>query len=559
MSIARPVALATASILLTLFSTGCFGPPPPPVAPGEEPVPGMSAQTFSLSQGWSSGTRQKFWFTGQGSQVIPRIWLLALEQASGSEPFRSAATFDRFRYLPTEPTPMNPDGWPLGFAVSKDRATQVEWVGYTCSGCHTGRVDYGGKSLIIDGGASLADLYGFFGELIAAMQATLNDQEKFARFAGKVLGSDATEAAAAQLRSELTALAGLQTERIDGLAPSSFARLDAFGSIFNQVLAMGLGLPENAQLADAAVSYPFIWDASHTDWVQWNGAVSNRGPQGPLGRNVAEALGVFGNFTIDTTLKRGYPNSIEMKKLGDLELWLKSLWSPVWPEGILPALDSAQVERGKGLYQQHCLSCHQLPDRTKPDRIIKAKLVPVDQVGTDSRTTLNFARRRAKTGRLEGAKEYYAFGKPLGAEAHAMQILNNVGVGAIANSPQKGIEAAFKDFEGFYRGSGQHDPVTDPAYKARPLNGIWATAPYLHNGSVPNLWEVLLPPEQRSKSFYVGSRNFDPKKVGFETGPSADAAEFKAEGTGATNSGHSYGKELTEAERWAMLEYLKSL
>src|SRR5260370_17068936 len=60
------------------------------------------------------------------------------------------------------------------------------------------------------------------------------------------------------------------------------------------------------------------------------------------------------------------------------------------------------------------------------------------------------------------------------------------------------------------------------AYKGRPLTGIWATPPYLHNGSVPTLYDLLLPPEDRPKSFYLGSREFDPAKVGYVTAQSAD-------------------------------------
>src|SRR4030095_14281120 len=55
-------------------------------------------------------------------------------------------------------------------------------------------------------------------------------------------------------------------------------------------------------------------------------------------------------------------------------------------------------------------------------------------------------------------------------------------------------------------------------YKARPLNGIWATAPYLHNGSVRNLYELLLPAEERTTTFYVGRREVHPASVGFLSG-----------------------------------------
>jgi hypothetical protein len=103
------------------------------------------------------------------------------------------------------------------------------------------------------------------------------------------------------------------------------------------------------------------------------------------------------------------------------------------------------------------------------------------------------------------------------------------------------------------------------AYKARPLDGIWATAPYLHNGSVPTLYDLLLPPAQRPKTFNLGSRRFDPKHVGFVTAPAADNPfVFKVEAAdgsmiqGNSNQGHDYGAAaLSEHQRLALVEYLK--
>lgn len=94
-------------------------------------------------------------------------------------------------------------------------------------------------------------------------------------------------------------------------------------------------------------------------------------------------------------------------------------------------------------------------------------------------------------------------------------------------------------------------------YKGRPLNGIWATAPYLHNGSVPNLDELLKKPEQRVKKFRVGSRAFDPVRVGFRT----DAGPFEFDTTleGNSNAGHDYGVEFTPEQRAELVEYMKSL
>jgi hypothetical protein len=95
------------------------------------------------------------------------------------------------------------------------------------------------------------------------------------------------------------------------------------------------------------------------------------------------------------------------------------------------------------------------------------------------------------------------------------------------------------------------------AYKGRPLNGIWATAPYLHNGSIPNLDELLKPAKDRIKTFHVGSREFDPVKVGF-----VDEGEYLFDTTlpGNSNAGHEYGSTVfTEAERRQLIEYMKSL
>jgi hypothetical protein len=114
--------------------------------------------------------------------------------------------------------------------------------------------------------------------------------------------------------------------------------------------------------------------------------------------------------------------------------------------------------------------------------------------------------------------------------------------------------------------SGDRDPdspIPTPAdlmaYKSGPLAGIWATAPYLHNGSVANLDQLLLPPDGRQKVFYVGSRQFDPKNVGFESVKSPGAFEFRTEVPGNGNSGHDYGTTLSVEDRRALVEYLKTL
>lgn len=94
-------------------------------------------------------------------------------------------------------------------------------------------------------------------------------------------------------------------------------------------------------------------------------------------------------------------------------------------------------------------------------------------------------------------------------------------------------------------------------YKARPLNGIWATAPYLHNGSVPTLAELLKPAADRVESFHVGSQEFDPVNVGIRDDPSQPLFDTAVEGN--SNMGHEFGADLSDDQRRDLLEYLKSL
>jgi hypothetical protein len=95
------------------------------------------------------------------------------------------------------------------------------------------------------------------------------------------------------------------------------------------------------------------------------------------------------------------------------------------------------------------------------------------------------------------------------------------------------------------------------------LDGIWLRAPYLHNGSVPTLRDLLLPPAQRAKTFYRGNDLFDKTNVGFVSNVAAEGTmrytliDTSLQGNG--NGGHVYGTDLTDADRNALLEYLKTL
>jgi len=99
-------------------------------------------------------------------------------------------------------------------------------------------------------------------------------------------------------------------------------------------------------------------------------------------------------------------------------------------------------------------------------------------------------------------------------------------------------------------------------YMAQALDGLWTRAPYLHNGSVPTLADLLHAPAERPKTFYVGYDVYDQARVGFVS-DGADAAAagrlFDTALPGNANTGHLYGTGLSEADQRALLEYLKTL
>jgi hypothetical protein len=96
-------------------------------------------------------------------------------------------------------------------------------------------------------------------------------------------------------------------------------------------------------------------------------------------------------------------------------------------------------------------------------------------------------------------------------------------------------------------------------YRARPLNGIWSTGPFLHNGSVPNLTSLLAPPENRPVTFNTGSPRIDVEKVGFMDVAGPNTMNFDTRKPGNSNAGHLFGVRLEPADKSALLEYLKSL
>jgi len=512
-----------------------------------------------LEQGWDDETKARFRTTGQGSLIIPYDWFLFLEQANNTELFRSNENIERLHYIPQEPDAWNPDGVPIGFAKSFDPKTKRQWMGLNCAACHTSKISYRNKNILIDGAPAMGDFQAFIQQLEAAQKDTLENKGKFERFAKNVLGNNYSEGSAKELKSKLTKVTHersnnnkINTSKTD----YGYGRLDGFGITWNNLAVEFLGIPENQIDPNAPASYPFLWGSLHSDYMQWSGSAPNTPIIGTTLRVAGEIWGTFGHAAITPGENPpGYASSVPFEDVDKLLGWIEELRSPQWPEDILPKIDTKMAASGKIHYQKNCQQCHQLMTREQQKEPYKAVLVPYKEVGTDPTEVELITTNMSKTGPLEGVPKAVLFGDKFGPEEYTVSILFHVSLGAMMRHPDPATREALNTNMRDYVNA----RVNAQVYKARPLTGIWTAAPYLHNGSVPNLYQMLLPPEQRKKVFYVGNPEFDPRHVGFVNSSPKDAFKFDTRLTGNRNTGHEYGTNLSDPEKWELIEYMKTL
>lgn len=544
-------------------------------------------QVIYPEQNWSPEESLWFYTATQGSHLMPYDLFLHLEMPDSRQLFRSAENMDRLRYLPQRASPDNPDGLPVGWV--KDIYAGKAYVGLNCAACHTSQIHYQGTAIRIDGGAAQADMELMLLDLSKALDASLTTPEKFERLAKKVLADNYPEKRE-EFRLQLTETAQKiraynqtnEPRHGDQYVPYGYARLDAFGRIYNRILNhLTPDDQANANPANAPVSYPYLWDTPQHDFVQWNGVGDNEA-EGPLVRNVGEALGVFATFDLHKKPQDpGFSSSVAVRQLVKMEKQLQHLWSPQWRElagrKALPPIDEALAKQGQALFTSYqCHSCHTDITRTDPDRRVITQFSSLPVVGTDPIMAVNALKYTGKSGIFEGisinpadpaAQRFGAMTPVLPALSLATEgVIRAPGQGndnawlgekdiaeAIAQNPIKQTERHL-DFTRVNK----KDPRTLAAYKARPLNGVWTSAPYLHNGSVPSLYDLLLPScsdgdiasgkECRPNRFTLGTRELDPVKVGFVLRDPAKFPGLFVFDTGLpgnSNKGHEFTAGVT--------------
>jgi hypothetical protein len=544
------------------------------------------------NQGWTDIQRLHFHHTPQGTRLIPYGWFKALEQPclslSACQPFTEKTYLGRFGFIPSAPDPdLNPDGLPVGFALQKDFYDPINKqtypvVGLTCAACHTGALNYGKYTVEIDGAPAMIEVTQFQKALGVAIILTQYAPFRYGRFESAVLGSNATDQQKKELKQSFAAFIKSAKAEKDATEEqkiyanqAGFIRTDALTRIGNQVFAVDMNNDANFAKSSAPVRFPQIWNASWLDWVQYNSSISD-----PMVRNIGESLGVRAVAKLYGDDASAFENSVHIEGLKALEDLLagpapfQGLASPKWP-AVFPPLDANKVASGASLYKKNCQGCHLPPIQElladlhseKPAHwwknnqgkyFLKVTDVKLQMIGTDPHEAQDFIDRTADSGDLKKGRISAAVGLDLVTKGIGNNFFQKAGF-----SPEKRIEW-----------SGYRDPadqaVRAPAvYKARPLNGIWAVAPYLHNGSVPNLYELLSPRNERSTSFWLGSKQYDPVKAGYDPSKLEGGYQYDVTAIGNSNAGHEFkdgplgsgviGPSLSPDDRWALIEYLKSL
>jgi mono/diheme cytochrome c family protein len=271
--------------------------------------------------------------------------------------------------------------------------------------------------------------------------------------------------------------------------------------------------------------FPSVWNQGprkgmHLHWDGNNMSVDER--------NLSAAFGTG-----------AYPPNLDTDRVLRMAKFLETAQPLAYPY----AIDKALAARGKPVYEKYCTHCHGTPqppfrrheltengcDYRGPDAECVGTVVPIEKIGTDPSRLNSYTWLLAvnQSTLYAGYEKDWGFNEPY---------------------PQR--------FHQFQKTHG---------YANMPLDGIWLRAPYLHNGSVPNLRELLEPSSTRTTVFYRGNDVFDPQNVGFVSNVATQGGQefyrFETAQRGNGNQGHEgleYGTELPPDEKRALLEYLKT-
>jgi hypothetical protein len=584
--------------------------------PGPGPAQGDLIQ---LSKDLTEQERQDFYHLAEGSELYPVLWMRALKTKDDNYFFDSVA---QIGFLP-DPKNEDGLPVGLTSGVTRGLEALGPMSGLNCAACHVGELHYKGKRVRIDGAPNLLNTRSFYVLLIESALDTAKDPAKLIAFNAKVheleekkdnkepskLRALGRKVAVGLAQKQEEALNKVLKPLVDQLIKKEFeskrfsfkdALKDNVKNLddFNQKVAKDLHLDELRDLvkhsavlkgiADEAekhgaltnvvqdlyvklrllraraeflkrlgmvgedkdteiwgpgrvdafgsaraflfqtgyrpltpVSYPPLFDLPSHEWFHYDNNTNTF-----LERNFGQALGVGAVW--DGESKK---YSLEPKNLRKLEALARKLTAPKWPEEVFGKIDPARAQRGKALYQTYCAKCHDAAENPKFE-----ELFPLEVTKTDPNRATTFAEKVPP--------------KDTPFPDLIQKTLAEIKEVALAEfSPEE--QEAIKKEPVIWRGPAK--------YSARSIKGSWSTAPYLHNGSVPTLFELLSPVKERRDKFYLGSREYDVERVGYVSDDKM--TPFDTSKPGNSNAGHEgkeYGTHISVEERKDLLEFLKS-
>ncbi|WP_437825690.1 cytochrome c [Sorangium sp. So ce1153] len=392
---------------------------------------------------------------------------------------------------------------PVGFSI---RRRVIDLVGQNCAVCHVGSVrasEQSAPTYYLGMPANTVDLEAYFEFLFrCASDARFTPDlviDEIERD-GALFPLDRLIYRAAIERMKT----GLLSQR-DSLGPflrenppPGPGRVDTFNPYkTRQFAAYYQGhIPDEERIGTA--DFPSIWNQGPREGMHlhWDGNNTSVNE-----RNVSAAFGAGATR-----------EDVDLPRITSIKEWLDELPPPAFP--FERGADLARLQRGQALHAEYCASCHAVGGASV------GRVVPIEEIGTDEH-------------RLNSYTQFF----------RQLQVFYG-----------RGYDWEFRHFQKTH------------GYTNQPLDGIWARAPYLHNGSVPTLWDLLTPAERRPARFYRGHDVYDADRVGFRVDvrevEGRKAFLFDATLPGNSNKGHTgarYGTELSDSDKWALIEYLKTL
>ena len=410
---------------------------------------------------------------------------------------------------------------PIGF--SRRRVFGMDFVGMNCAFCHLGTykdAEGAPRRLVLGGTGNAVDIEKYFLYLFAALtdprfnaDLVMPAIERELAHQGKELGWVQKFLYRHVLIPLLpTYLHSLETDKFDFIIPNNPLTLPAFGpgrvdtwALYKRTFARPLGGNGIPGIAD----FTSLWNQKARAGMQlhWDGNTNVL-----VERNVVSALSLIGKHV-------EYLDFTRMSRVTD---WIETLLPPQYadryPKALSvagrPAIDTALLARGTTVFEQQCARCHGAGSA----RIGRVELLA--DIGTDPERLRDF------TPALRNG-------------------LNQVGTD----------QWQLRHFE------------LQAGYVNSPLDGAWLRAPYLHNGSVPTLRDLLAPPDQRPKVFCRGNEVYDWQNLGYLWAPVMQDGQASCPGTflyrtdvpGNGNGGHFYGTDLPAADKDALMVFLKTL